>query len=59
MQKLRRKQQFGEQRGTDSGTKLDAARLRALAVELGKLTPEDRARLAAFVSGEQAEGKDD
>jgi hypothetical protein len=45
------------QGGTDSGTPADAGRLEALAAALLSLSPEDRARLAALLSG-QAEGKD-
>jgi hypothetical protein len=57
-QKLREKQHFPEQRGTHSGTPLDATRLQALAAESGKATPEDRAQLAALLFGEQGEEKD-
>jgi hypothetical protein len=52
------KPQPAEQRGTDSGTPLDATRLEALAAELGKLSPEDRARLAAMLIGDQTTRSD-
>jgi hypothetical protein len=54
--KTSEKQGLAGQGGTDCGTPLDETCLQALAAELGKLTSEDRARLAALLIGEQAEG---
>jgi hypothetical protein len=55
-QKGREKQGFATQSGTESGTLTDAEQLGALAAELMKLSPADRARLAALLMGEQPEG---
>jgi hypothetical protein len=47
------KQGFLDQRGTESGTVTDADRVAALAAQLGRLSPADRARLAALLLGQQ------
>jgi hypothetical protein len=39
--------------GTESGTPADADRLGAVAAELLRLPPADRARLAAILSGQE------
>src|SRR5262249_14688874 len=57
-QKTREKQGVSGSGGTDSGTPLDAGGLEALAAALRGLSPADRARLAALLISEQAEGKD-
>ncbi len=44
------------QRGTDSGTRSDAGTVEALAAALLGLSPEDRARLATVLLGQQADG---
>jgi hypothetical protein len=47
------KQGVVAQSGTDSGTLQEATNLEALAAELAKLPPAERARLAAMLLGEQ------
>jgi hypothetical protein len=50
-QKPQEKQGSSAERGTDSGTLTDADHLQTLAAQLAKLSPEDRAKLAALLLG--------
>jgi hypothetical protein len=56
-QETREKPGFSAERGTDSGTLADAGRVEALAAELTKLSPADRARLATLLLAGSEQGK--
>jgi hypothetical protein len=55
LKKTRENQGISVPSGTDSGTWADASGLEALAAALCALSPEDRARLAAMLTGEKVE----